>query len=166
LRHQTFDSNGPDVRVRGNAWQVYEKYQSLARDATSAGDRVLAENYQQHAEHYYRIIEAINEATASEQRVRGPATQPFGTQPDVPPNYFTPEGTLTQPQPPATLADAPQPTMSEAAMSGSSMSGAAMPEAAMPEAEVRPLTPPSLFTPEEIEEHAHGPEPLLAQRSM
>lgn len=101
LRHQTFDSNGPDVRVRGNAWQVYEKYQSLARDAQSSGDRVLAENYLQYAEHYYRVIEAINEATAAEQRARG--IPPFGGQPDVPSNYYTPDGQLTggQPQPPA-----------------------------------------------------------------
>src|SRR5579862_342714 len=61
LRHQTFDSNGPDVRVRGNAYQVFEKYLALARDAHSAGDRVAAENYYQHAEHYYRIINANNE---------------------------------------------------------------------------------------------------------
>lgn len=71
LRNQSFDSNGPDVRVRGNAWQVHEKYQSLARDAQMAGDRVAAENLLQHAEHYYRIIEAINEATAAEQAARG-----------------------------------------------------------------------------------------------
>jgi hypothetical protein len=56
LKNQNFDSNGPDVRVRGNATQVYEKYLALARDATSAGDRVIAESYFQHAEHYYRII--------------------------------------------------------------------------------------------------------------
>ena len=61
LRHQTFDSNGPDVRVRGNAYQVFEKYQALARDAHSAGDRIAAENYYQHAEHYYRIINANND---------------------------------------------------------------------------------------------------------
>src|SRR3954470_23058417 len=61
LRHQTFDSNGPDVRVRGNAYQVFEKYLALARDASSAGDRIAAENYYQHAEHYYRIINANNE---------------------------------------------------------------------------------------------------------
>lgn len=61
LRHQTFDSNGPEVRVRGNAFQVYEKYLALARDASSAGDRIAAENYFQHAEHYYRIINANNE---------------------------------------------------------------------------------------------------------
>lgn len=61
LRHQTFDSNGPDVRVRGNAFQVFEKYLALARDASAAGDRISAENYYQHAEHYYRIINANND---------------------------------------------------------------------------------------------------------
>lgn len=61
LRHQNYDSSGPDVRIRGNAFQVYEKYQALARDAHTAGDRVAAENYLQHAEHYYRIICQINE---------------------------------------------------------------------------------------------------------
>lgn len=55
-RAQNFESNGPEGRVRGNAAQVYEKYLQLARDAQSAGDRVLAESFQQHAEHYYRII--------------------------------------------------------------------------------------------------------------
>ncbi|MBM3555638.1 MAG: DUF4167 domain-containing protein [Alphaproteobacteria bacterium] len=53
---RSFDSTGPDVKVRGNALQVYEKYQQLARDASAAGDRVAAENFSQHAEHYYRIL--------------------------------------------------------------------------------------------------------------
>jgi hypothetical protein len=53
---QVFDSNGPDVRIRGTAYQVFEKYTTLARDAASAGDRVLAESYLQYAEHYQRII--------------------------------------------------------------------------------------------------------------
>ena len=56
LRNQTFDSNGPEVRVRGNAHQVYEKYLALARDATSSGDRVAAEGFYQFAEHYFRIV--------------------------------------------------------------------------------------------------------------
>ena len=55
-RNQTFDSNGPGARVRGNASQIYEKYQQLARDAASGGDRVGAENFLQHAEHYYRLM--------------------------------------------------------------------------------------------------------------
>jgi hypothetical protein len=57
-RQQTFDSAGPDVRIRGNAYQVLEKYLAMARDAASAGDRIAAENFYQHAEHYYRIINA------------------------------------------------------------------------------------------------------------
>lgn len=69
-RHQVFDSNGPDVRIRGNAMQVWEKYQNLARDAASAGDRVKAESYMQHAEHYYRIVLAIQEATGETYQPR------------------------------------------------------------------------------------------------
>ena len=53
-----FESNGPDVKIRGNAAQVYDRYQVLARDALAIGDRVAAENYLQHAEHYQRIINA------------------------------------------------------------------------------------------------------------
>lgn len=56
LVNRSFDSNGPDVRIRGNANQICEKYQTLARDAYVAGDRIAAENYMQHAEHYYRIM--------------------------------------------------------------------------------------------------------------
>jgi hypothetical protein len=56
--HRTIDSNGPDVKIRGNANHIYEKYLQLARDANSSGDRVMAENYLQHAEHYYRLIMA------------------------------------------------------------------------------------------------------------
>ncbi|MBI4030218.1 MAG: DUF4167 domain-containing protein [Proteobacteria bacterium] len=55
-RAQVFDSNGPEVRIRGTAYQICEKYQALAKDASSMGDRVLAESYLQHAEHYQRII--------------------------------------------------------------------------------------------------------------
>ncbi|MFC3070862.1 DUF4167 domain-containing protein [Phenylobacterium soli] len=58
--NRAFDSNGPEgIKVRGNAQHVFEKYQQLARDAASAGDRVLAENYLQHAEHYFRLLRAI-----------------------------------------------------------------------------------------------------------
>lgn len=57
--NRSYDSNGPDVRVRGTASQVFEKYQALARDAMSSGDRVMAENYSQHAEHYFRILQSF-----------------------------------------------------------------------------------------------------------
>ena len=57
-RSQNFDSSGPEVKVRGNAQQVVEKYLQLARDATLSGDRVTAESYFQHAEHYFRVMNA------------------------------------------------------------------------------------------------------------
>lgn len=56
--NRALDSNGPEVRIRGTANQIYDKYIALARDASSAGDRVKAENYLQHAEHYFRLIRA------------------------------------------------------------------------------------------------------------
>src|SRR6195952_1320733 len=58
--NRAFDSNGPEgSKVRGNAQHVFEKYQQLARDASAAGDRVLGENYLQHAEHYFRLLRAM-----------------------------------------------------------------------------------------------------------
>ena len=55
--NRSFDSSGPEgIKVRGNAQTVYERYQQLARDATTSGDRILAENYLQHAEHYFRLL--------------------------------------------------------------------------------------------------------------
>lgn len=58
---RSFESNGPDVKVRGTPAHIAEKYVTLARDAQSSGDPVLAENYLQHAEHYNRIIFAYRE---------------------------------------------------------------------------------------------------------
>ncbi len=55
---RNYESNGPDVKIRGNAQHIAEKYAALARDAQASGDRVMAENYLQHAEHYNRIIMA------------------------------------------------------------------------------------------------------------
>jgi hypothetical protein len=62
-RMRVFDSNGPDVRIRGTAWQVTEKYQALAKDAEASGNWVQAESYWQHAEHYQRIINSFAEET-------------------------------------------------------------------------------------------------------
>jgi Domain of unknown function (DUF4167) len=67
-RNHVFDSNGPDVRVRGTAQQLFEKYLQLGRDATSGGDRVTAESYFQHAEHYFRILNAMNQAAQQNQQ--------------------------------------------------------------------------------------------------
>jgi len=82
-KQQTFDSNGPDVRVRGNAYQVLEKYLAMARDASSAGDRIAAENYLQHAEHYYRIINANADHHGQNGRPR-PQLRPDGNGYDQP----------------------------------------------------------------------------------
>lgn len=66
---RSYESNGPDVKIRGTAQQVAEKYTTLARDAQSAGDRVMAENYLQHAEHYNRIIlTALAQQQAQQQQ--------------------------------------------------------------------------------------------------
>ena len=70
-RNHVFDSNGPDVRVRGTAQQLFEKYLQLGRDATSSGDRVMAEGYFQHAEHYFRILNAMNQAAQQNQQQNG-----------------------------------------------------------------------------------------------
>ena len=60
---RNYESNGPDVKVRGNAAHVAEKYLQLARDAQSSGDSVMAENYLQHAEHYFRIVASAQQQT-------------------------------------------------------------------------------------------------------
>ena len=73
-RAQVYDSNGPDVRIRGTAHQVAEKYLTLAKDAASAGDVVVAENYYQHAEHYIRII-GENNGTFDAAKVLGSKSQ-------------------------------------------------------------------------------------------
>ena len=60
-----YESNGPDVKIRGNASHIAEKYITLARDALSSGDTVMAENYLQHAEHYNRIIASAQQQQES-----------------------------------------------------------------------------------------------------
>ncbi|WP_420394697.1 DUF4167 domain-containing protein [Acuticoccus sp.] len=67
---RSYESNGPDVKIRGSALQVADKYSQLARDAQSSGDRVTAENYFQHAEHYYRIVAAAYEQNGQPPRDR------------------------------------------------------------------------------------------------
>ncbi len=57
-RNANFESSGPQGKIRGTAYQVIEKYQALGRDALTFGDRVAAENFFQHAEHYYRVMVA------------------------------------------------------------------------------------------------------------
>ena len=72
---RVYESNGPDIKIRGTASHVAEKYVQLARDAQSSGDPVAAENYYQHAEHYFRMIAAVQEQFRQNQ-----------------PNFYRPEG--------------------------------------------------------------------------
>ncbi|WP_309085589.1 DUF4167 domain-containing protein [Chelativorans sp.] len=65
---RSYESNGPDVKIRGTAQQIAEKYTTLARDAQSSGDRVMAENYLQHAEHYNRLIAAAQAQMQPQQQ--------------------------------------------------------------------------------------------------
>lgn len=61
-RNHVFDSNGPDLRLRGTAQQLFEKYLQLGREAAGGGDRVMSESYFQYAEHYFRIVNVITQA--------------------------------------------------------------------------------------------------------
>ena len=60
-RSQNLESNGPNVKIRGNPHQIFERYVALAREASTSDDRVAAENLYQHAEHYFRVMNAANE---------------------------------------------------------------------------------------------------------
>jgi len=77
-RNHVFDSSGPDMRLRGTAQQLFEKYLQLGRDATGSGDRVMAESYFQHAEHYFRILNAMAQAAQQNQ----PPPRRHGNGPD------------------------------------------------------------------------------------
>jgi hypothetical protein len=93
--NRTFDSSGPEVKIRGSASHVYEKYLQLARDSNSSGDRVTAENYLQHAEHYFRIMAAQQAQAAqyaAQQAAQNPNRQPDanGQQPQMAPQQTQP----------------------------------------------------------------------------
>jgi hypothetical protein len=83
-RIQTFDSSGPSVKIRGNAYQVFERYVALAREAALSGDRIAAENLYQHAEHYFRVMNANGDAHGQPPRPTTPAdTEMMGSEQDV-----------------------------------------------------------------------------------
>ncbi len=95
-----FDSNGPDVRIRGTAFQIVEKYMTLAKDAMSSGDRVLAENYLQHAEHYQRMIGAWAEEAPRASYYNEPPVQAADT-----PQNMQADAVVTRPARPAPADD-------------------------------------------------------------
>jgi len=111
--NRTYDSNGPDVKVRGTAAHVYEKYLQLARDANTHGDRVMAENYLQHAEHYFRILSAAQaQQQLYAQQQQQQQAQPAPANGNGNGSGYRPQGSGEQPFMPGT----PQP------MSGPSFS--------------------------------------------
>jgi len=105
-RSQTFDSNGPGLKIRGNAYQVFERYVALAREAATSGDRIAAENYYQHAEHYFRVMNANGDGHGSQQAPRPmtPADTEMGMGAD--PEF---DGDGDQPDQPNDAGAAPQP---------------------------------------------------------
>ncbi|MBU6471123.1 MAG: DUF4167 domain-containing protein [Alphaproteobacteria bacterium] len=93
--NRTFDSTGPEIKIRGSASHVYEKYLQLARDANSAGDRVAAENYLQHAEHYFRIMGAMQPPPGAHNGNGAAAGKPNGNGAEAPPPGSAPSFSLT-----------------------------------------------------------------------
>lgn len=120
---RSYESNGPDVKIRGNAQHVAEKYLQLARDAHTGGDPVAAENYLQHAEHYFRLIAAAQAAQALAQTGQRPPGESEGGDFDDDESFdtlsdrfaspserpFQPQPNGFQGQPPNAAPNAPQP---------------------------------------------------------
>ena len=111
--NRSYDSNGPDVKVRGTASQVCDKYLALAREASTSGDRVKAEGYFQHAEHYLRL-------QSGEQQQRQEAqNRQNGRRADTPREAANQPQPVTQSEaateqdeaPATTIGDAPQPVV-------------------------------------------------------
>ena len=87
-RNTSYESNGPDVKLRGNAQQLNEKYLALAHDAAAAGERITAEAYTQFADHYFRLHQAAVDAAEERKAQHGAAqaerqSKNEGAQPDV-----------------------------------------------------------------------------------
>jgi hypothetical protein len=100
-RMQVLESSGPSVKIRGNAYQVFERYIALAREAASSGDRIAAENLYQHAEHYFRIMNADGNGQGN-QMVPPRPTTPADiemTQPEPEPGTQNTGGSQPEPDP-------------------------------------------------------------------
>ena len=110
--NRTFDSNGPEIKIRGSAANVYEKYLQLARDANASGDRIMAENYLQHAEHYYRIM-AVAQAQAQQYAQQNPQNNNPNNNPQVRPPNGPGDQPYVQPQPGAPQTSTPSFSLTE-----------------------------------------------------
>lgn len=126
---RNYESTGPDVKVRGNAAHIAEKYLQLARDAQSSGDSVMAENYLQHAEHYFRIVSSAQQAMNGPREGQSQEENDFDddvsemnsrfSSPQPPQPVHTQEGNEDEGQPAAAVAAeapaAPSQSVAEAA---------------------------------------------------
>ena len=124
-RNTSYESNGPEVKLRGNAQQLNEKYLALAHDAAAAGERITAEAYTQFADHYFRLHQAAVDA-AEERRAQHAERQPRSDQ---------------------SRSESPQPTIEDGAAETAEASGngaAEKDDAAAGNAEVVDLSPAKL----------------------
>ena len=124
-RNTSYESNGPEVKLRGNAQQLNEKYLALAHDAAAAGERITAEAYTQFADHYFRLHQAAVDA-AEERRAQYAERQPRSDQ---------------------SRSESPQPTIEDGAAETAEASGngaAEKDDAAAGNAEVVDLSPAKL----------------------
>lgn len=112
---RNFESNGPDVKVRGNAAHVAEKYLQLARDAQSSGDPILAENYLQHAEHYFRIVAS---AQQQQNQPRDQFGQVQGGEPDEDDDFPPINDRFASPEPMQRFQPQPQPQQDQPGFNG------------------------------------------------
>ncbi len=118
---RNYESNGPDGKVRGNAAHIAEKYLQLARDAQSSGDNVMAENFLQHAEHYFRIVASAQAQQRTDQFGQPQQVEAYDADEDFEPindRFASPE--RFQPPPP----QAAQPESPAAVESGEPVEGA------------------------------------------
>jgi hypothetical protein len=83
-RNQPFDSSGPNLKIRGSASQIFERYVALAREAATSGDPVAAENFYQHAEHYFRVSKENREGKQQGQPPRPITPADIEMNPSVP----------------------------------------------------------------------------------
>ncbi len=109
---RTFESNSPDAKVRGTAQQVLDKYLTLARDSVTAGDRVAAEGYFQHAEHYYRILHVDGGPRQGAQAPRPDQQAPSGE--NSQPEAARPAGGNSGQEPQDLPGEGPQPETADA----------------------------------------------------
>lgn len=75
-RNTTFESNGPEGKLRGNAQQLFEKYTALAQDANSSSERISAEAFSQFADHYYRVHQTILAAMEQKRNTHENKSEP------------------------------------------------------------------------------------------